>query len=219
MHATRHWTHHPLTRIGIVAAILLLAHYKWLPMPWRLPAVGLLAMAWIRIETGGLAAMGLRWPVSARTTLGWALLVTLAITCIVTPFVEPLVNRLTGTDVDYSGYGALKGNLPVALSLLGKAMLSAAIGEELVYRGFLLHQLSALFGGGRLAMVAAVVLGSAVFGYAHAPQGLSGMLVTGIAGAIAGAVWFASGRNLWAAMLAHALVDAWGIATLYYGWY
>lgn len=213
------WIHHPLTRIAVVVAILLLAYFRWLPMPWRQPAVALLAMLWIRVETGGLAAMGLRSPVSARGTLGWSLLAALIVIGLVTPFVEPLLNALTGTQADYSGYGALVGNLPAALSLIGKAMVSAAIGEELIYRGFLLHQLSALFGGGRVASLAAVAVGGAVFGLAHAGQGLVGVLLTGITGALFGALYFASGRNLWAMILAHALVDIWGVGTLYFGWF
>ena len=34
---------------------------------------------------------------------------------------------------------------------------------------------------------------------------------------IFGWVFFQSGRNLWAVMLAHALVDAWGVTMLYLG--
>lgn len=210
---------HPLVRAGVIALVLALCYLRWAPSIVRLPAIALLSLAWMRIETGGFARIGLAWPVDARATLRWALLITLIITVLITPVIEPWLTRLSGEEVDYSGYGPLLGNLSLALGLLGKAMLSAVIAEEVIFRGFLLHQLQALLGTARWVAPLVVVLGAVAFGVAHSAQGAVGMIVTGLAGAVAGAVYLASGRNLWATMLAHALVDIWGVGTLYYGWY
>src|SRR5690606_3641350 len=124
-----------------------------------------------------------------------------------------------GIEVDYSGYGPLRDNAPLVVVLGAQAWLSAAVGEELVFRGFLLHELASLFGANRRGRAVAVLVGAVVFGYAHANQELPGVLLTGIVGALMGAAYFASGRNLPALILAHGLIDTWGLYTLYLGWY
>ncbi|WP_228737514.1 CPBP family intramembrane glutamic endopeptidase, partial [Xanthomonas euvesicatoria] len=60
---------------------------------------------------------------------------------------------------------------------------------------------------------------SVVFGAMHASQGISGIALTGIVGAAFGYAYLRSNRNLLALILAHGLVDTWGVTTLYLGWY
>ena len=65
-------------------------------------------------------------------------------------------------------YDALKGNLPLLLFSLALVYVASSLGEEIVYRGFLVTRLSAIFGGkSRQAIGAALVLCSVVFGLAH----------------------------------------------------
>jgi membrane protease YdiL (CAAX protease family) len=52
----------------------------------------------------------------------------------------------------------------------------------------------------------------------HANQGLSGMVMTGLVGALFGFTYLCSERNLWPFVLAHGLIDTWGVAVLYLGW-
>lgn len=209
---------HPLVRVALVAAILTAAIVGWLPFPWRVPVVGALAMALVWLETGSLEAMGLGRPRSARETLGWSVFLLLAVVIVVARVISPILDALSGTSADLSVYGALRGNLELALGLLWKALLSAAIGEELVYRGFFLHHALALVGGSTAGRWLAVVAGGAIFGYAHLEQGWNGVVLTGITGALFCAVFLRSRRNLWALFLGHALMDTWGIASLYFGW-
>ncbi|WP_044103655.1 CPBP family intramembrane glutamic endopeptidase, partial [Xanthomonas citri] len=88
------------------------------------------------------------------------------------------------TKTDYSAYGALRNNAPAAMQLIGYAWISAAIGEELVFRAFLMHQLEALFDRVGLGRIGAAVAGGVVFGAMHASQGVSGVLLTGLVGAV-----------------------------------
>ena len=44
------------------------------------------------------------------------------------------------------------------------------------------------------------------------------MIDSGIAGLILGAAYMLSGRNLWAAILAHGFIDTVGVVSLYFGW-
>lgn len=213
---SRQW--HPLARAVLLLGVLALAYFPWLPFPWRMPAVGLLGVLLVWLETRSTAAAGLR-RCSVAATIGWTLGLLLIVVAVLDPLLEPAINWLTGTPTDYSAYGALKGNRDAALALIGGAWLSAALGEELVFRAFLLHQLAALWGRSRLAMPASVILGGAVFGLMHAAQGVSGVLLTGCVGMVFSYAYFRSNRNLLAMVLAHGLIDTWGVGTLYLGWY
>ena len=213
------FTRHPAFRVMLVCLVLGLSYFKWLPFPWRQPVVALIAIVLVLLTREPLAAIGFRWPVSIRSTIGWALVAVVVACGVITPFVEPFLNRVTGTPVDYSGYGELTGNLPAAMQLIAFAWLSAAIGEEIIFRGFLLHQTTALFGSSRAAAAGGVVLGATLFGLSHNAQGLVGMILTGLAGLLTGIVFLASHRNIWAIILAHGLIDVWGVLTLYFGWY
>jgi membrane protease YdiL (CAAX protease family) len=130
---------------------------------------------------------------------------------------ELLIGVLLETRSDLGGYGALAGNVDAALKLLALALTSAAIGEEILSRGFLLHQLTAILGEGAAKRWVAIIVGGVIFGAAHFMQGPIGMITTGLTGIIFGWAWFRSERNLWAMMLAHALVDSFGITMLYLG--
>jgi len=208
-----------LSALLLLIGVLALSYFKWLPFPWRQPVVALIAVSAVLLSREPLASIGFRWPVSIRSTVLWAL-VAVAFTCgVITPIIEPLLNRLTGTPADYSGYGELTGNLRAAAQLTAFAWLSAAIGEEVIFRGFLLHEASAVFGQSRTAQTVSVILGATLFGLSHNAQGLVGMLLTGLTGLLMGVVFLLSDRNVWSIILAHGLVDTWGVLTLFLGWY
>ncbi len=217
MHMGPSWMTHPLVRLGAIAVVLSLAYVQWLPFPWRMPIVGALGVTWVLVETRRWRAAGFGRQ-SLWATLGWTAALVVLVAGIVGPVLEPLVDRLTGTPVDYSGYGALRGNVPMARDLVLGAWLSAALGEELVFRAFLVHQLAALFRAKPMRGALATLVGGVVFGLMHADQGLAGIVLTGLVGALFCAAYLRSGRNLWALVLAHGLIDTWGVFTLYQGW-
>ena len=187
--------------------------------PWKVPLFAALALVIVWLETGSLEAVGLGkrrlLPIIGWAVVGWAI-VALGIGQVVSPIVE----ELAGVEPDYSAYGALKGNLDLALKLLAGAFISAMIAEEIVYRGFFLHQVTALIGDTWLMRAIAVILGGVVFALPHSEQGVSGMLIVGLTGAVLGWLFYRGGtRNLFIPMLAHALIDVWGISRLYLGIY
>lgn len=201
-----------------IAGVLALAHVAWIPFPWRMPVVGILGVALVWMETRSLTACGLQRP-RLRSLLLWSALLLVLVIGLITPLIAPLIEHLAGTKTDYSAYGALRGNLPAAAQLIGAAWLSAAVGEELVFRAFLMHQLDALRGRLRGGHVVAALLGGGVFGVMHASQGIAGIALTGLVGSVFGYVYLRSGRALWALILAHGLIDSWGVTRLYLGWY
>lgn len=82
--------------------------------------------------------------------------------------------------------------------------VTAGCCEELLYRGFLLAVLTALVPGTPTWVL--VLVGGAVFGLAHAYQGASGMLVTGVVGVVLAALYALTG-SLLLPILVHAAID------------
>ena len=84
---------------------------------------------------------------------------------------------------------------------------SAAFGEEMLFRGFFFSRLLQLTPKTGLGVGAALVLQTLLFGGVHLYLGLSGALVAGLLGLILGSVYLLGGRNLWACIVLHGLLD------------
>lgn len=84
------------------------------------------------------------------------------------------------------------------------AAATAGICEEILYRGFMMFYLVAVFP--RLGMPGAIILSSLFFGAAHFYQGLRGILATGFIGLIL--AWFyAMTGSLLLPIVVHGLID------------
>jgi membrane protease YdiL (CAAX protease family) len=95
---------------------------------------------------------------------------------------------------------------------------SAALGEELLFRGFFRSRLERLFGGRAPWAGVGAVLGQAVlFGLAHDNQGLGGILLTATSGLMLGVVCLAGQRNLIACIVLHALIDTISLTVVFLG--
>jgi membrane protease YdiL (CAAX protease family) len=79
---------------------------------------------------------------------------------------------------------------------------SAGFCEELVYRGYLQIQLTSFTG----SAIAGVVLQAALFGVAHADQGLPAVPRVALCGLVLGALARAR-KSLWPGILCHAGID------------
>lgn len=200
-------------------AIVFFLGLLFLPVtiPLRVLVLAGAALIWTLLESGNLKPVGLgRHRLSS--TLIWGVGLAVAVT-VLDEVVRPPIEQLLDMKPDYSAYGPLAGNVKAALHMLGFALTSAAIGEEVLFRGFLLHQLTAILGSGRGRQWIAIVAGGVIFGLGHLVQGPLGVFTSGIIGIIFGWAWFRTGRNLWAIILAHALIDVSGIGMLYFGRY
>lgn len=82
--------------------------------------------------------------------------------------------------------------------------VTAGVCEELLFRGFFLAYLQTLFPG--ISPWVLLIISSAVFGMAHLYQGRQGVLMTGLTGAMLGALYLATGSLVWP-MILHALMD------------
>lgn len=105
---------------------------------------------------------------------------------------------------DFSRYDAIVGNLSAAIAMALILPLTAAIPEEIIYRGFLIGRLEAILGDMWAAPVLAVAVQSLVFAVIHFQWGIGGILLAGVMGAIWGTAYMACGRNLWIVIMAHS---------------
>jgi membrane protease YdiL (CAAX protease family) len=165
----------------------------------------------------GWADVGLRRSARVGRTVGTAVLAALAILLAVRFAIVPLAVWITGAPLDTSAFEPIRGNLRLLLTWLALAWTLAAFGEEMVFRGYLMHRIADLAGGTGPAWAAALVVSSAFFGWAHAYQGPAGMVATGLIGALLALLYLRTGRNLWTVILCHALVDAIALTLVYFG--
>ena len=163
---------------------------------------------------------GRRWrtlvigkPSSLPRLLGYAVLalVTVYIAVIALGF---LLKILGVPPADFSLLQQLiDGNLTMYLwFLLPISWGSAAIGEEVLVRGFLLYRLE-----GMTNTVAAVLLQAVIFGAAHFYQGVAGMLTVFTVGLVFGIVYVKCGRHLLPVILAHGVIDTIAVTVLFLG--
>jgi uncharacterized protein len=129
----------------------------------------------------------------------------------------PALAWLTGKQPDLAQYQILAGNVKLALIGIALAWVLAAFGEELVYRGYLMNRIAELGRKTRGAWLVSLLLVSALFGFGHCQQGLTGVLEEGFAGLLLGLLYFASGRNLAVPIVAHGVEDTIDVVLLYFG--
>jgi membrane protease YdiL (CAAX protease family) len=162
------------------------------------------AVALIYLRGGTLADLGFRRPERWATVPFWVagiVIVFIAAQVLVPMLVSPFI---TLPAPDLSKYDSIVGNLPAAIAFALILPLTASIPEEIIYRGFLIGRLEAIFGASAGGAVAAVMVQAMVFGSIHFQWGLGGMFVTAIMGLIWGTAYLLCGRNLWIVILAHS---------------
>jgi membrane protease YdiL (CAAX protease family) len=163
-------------------------------------------------------SVGLARPRSWRRVAGLVVAGYLGVVCLNGLLVLLVFPRLGVASPAFDALGVLKGHPWVYVSWLLLAWSSAALGEELQFRGFLWSRLERLFGGGQAAGWATLIVQAGLFGLGHVYQGLGGVLATACAGLVLGAVFLAGRRNLVACMVLHGLIDTVSLTALFLGW-
>jgi membrane protease YdiL (CAAX protease family) len=194
--------------------------------------VGLLAMA--LVLTGGLlggwagGALVLLWAYRSHTPgreLGLALprhaillaLAGLLFGATFKLFTKSILQPLLGAPPINPAFHYLVGNTAALPGIAFYILVSAAVGEELFYRGYLFERLGRLLGTSVPARVATVGITTLLFALAHvAGQGKDGAVQAAITGAVFGAIYAATGR-LWFLVFAHAAFDLTAVGIIYGG--
>ncbi len=165
----------------------------------------------------GWGALGFAAPASWWPTVGLALGLGLALQLLSIGLVEPLSERWTGVAHDHSVVAGVRGSWRAFGLWMLLVWLVVAPLEEIVFRGFLMTEIARIVGTSPWATLLNVLLASTVFGLAHGYQGRSGMVSTGVVGAVLGWVFVASGFDVWLAILVHGFIDTIGIALIAVG--
>lgn len=166
----------------------------WTDFGWRVPP------QWARILLIGIAA-------------------GVAMECLELFVTQPLLVRVTGQMPDLSDAKALASSPKLFVAALILTWSLAAIGEELVWRGWFLNTVWNLLGSSRLAVVTGLTLMSVAFGYAHADQELPGIVENTINAFLLGSLYMLTGRNLLAPMVAHGMTDTVDMTMIFTGHY
>ena len=203
----------------LVAAAILAAGYAGILPFSATPFLLVFAVVSLRLRGEGARAVGLAFrPDWGRTALvgigagigyqGFSLYVA-----------EPAIARLTGRLPDVSLFAPLAGNVHFLLISLAVAWTLAAVGEEFVYRGYLLTRIARMLGNTPRTWLGALAVTSILFGVGHGYQGVAGMISAGLGGFAFGLLYLVTGRNLWVSVIAHGTMDTVGFLLLYLGKY
>ncbi len=175
-----------------------------------------MAVVSLLIRREPAAALGLKRPSSWPKVVGFALLGAVCLQLFDVGVLMPILNRVTGATIDYSGFAHLQGNLGQLLLLLALSWTLAALGEEIAYRGYLQKLLTDLFGDGPTGVWLTVGLSSLLFGLVHSEQGLIGVVVTTVDALFYSWLKRKFDGNLWATILAHGFYNSVGVIVFYF---
>jgi len=175
--------------------------------------IALVILLWARLTHKPWSELGFVRPRSWVTTIVVGILTGVAFKFCMKALVMPLL----GAPPVNQAYRHLTGNSAALPEMILTILLSAAFGEEVVFRGFLFDRFRRLFGTRPWATMLTVMLSAVLFGAAHwSGQGLPGVQQAVIVGLVFGAV-FARTRNLWGLMFVHAAFDLTAVWMIYYG--
>ena len=179
--------------------------------------VALLIFVAARLGLTGLAQFGFVIPENWPSTVLVGLLIGSGLSLLNIMLIGPLIENFTKQPHDVSIVDGVRGNWKSLLSWLALIWTFAAFGEELLYRGFLMSQLTKLLGASVLAFVLNVLLTSIVFGLSHSYQGRSGVWSTGFIGVFLGVIYILNGFNLWLPIVVHGAIDTFELLLMFLG--
>ena len=207
-----------ILEFAIIAALFAADAKGFVPFSKTLFILALVLVSW-RLRGVTWRDVGFRvyrnWPL----TLALGILGGVALEAIELFISQPFLVRVLHQQPDLSLLSAVRGNLKVLAILVALAWTLAAVGEEVVYRGYLMNRVAELFKPGATATAIGLATMSIVFGFAHAYQGVSGIIDEGFMGLLLGMMYLAGGRNLMIPIIAHGVQDTIDVVLLYLGSY
>jgi uncharacterized protein len=178
--------------------------------------VAIITIALVIWQRGdGMQALGFTRPESWTVTILLSLVLGILLALLSSLLVEPLTDRLTGSKHDHSMFDGLRGNFGALLKLLLLVWILVVFLEEVIFRGFLMLELSRLLGTGMVETAVNLLFSSILFGFGHWYQGKSGAMSTGIIGFLLGVIFIAGGYNIWLPILTHGFIDTFGLGLIY----
>jgi len=129
----------------------------------------------------------------------------------------PLITKLTGVPIDYSGFDELKGNLSYFLFFLLLVWATAGFGEEIIFRGYFMRQFVKFFGESKISIALNILIVTGFFGFMHSGQGITGQLVTWFVGALIALIFYIRKYDLWFVIAVHGFFNTLALTCFYFG--
>jgi membrane protease YdiL (CAAX protease family) len=210
-----------IAELAVVGLIFLADWYRWHHLIRVNKTPYLFLLGWISLRLRGLRwkSLGLTLDGTWARTLAIGSLLGIAMELLELFVTQPLLVRLLHKWPDLSAFRPLAGNWKVLAISIPLVWVLAALGEELVYRGYLMNRMADLFGPTRTGWGMSLIIVSGVFGLAHFGQGATGQIENVIAGLLLGGVYLLGGRKLAVPILAHGVQDTIDVLLIFLGRY
>jgi membrane protease YdiL (CAAX protease family) len=164
------------------------------------------------------SALGLyREKFTAKNLLVIAPLVAFGLFVLYVFALVPGIELLTGVPIDYSSMQHLNGDLSTTIIWLLIVWATAAFGEEIIFRGYLMRQFVKFFGYNKISIAINILIISSFFGYMHMQQGITGQLVAGSTGALFSIIFYMRKYDLWFTIMVHGFFNTLGLLSFYFG--
>lgn len=128
--------------------------------------------------------------------------------------IQPVVSFAFNEPADYSSFKIIEGNLVLYFKWLFNMWISAAVGEELLFRGYAFAQLKKIIGDKKTLII---ILSAILFSVPHLYQGISGLVITFLFG-IFFALLYNKYQNIWINIIVHGLIDTLFLTLSYLGY-
>jgi len=203
----------------IFGSFLVIGHNVFRVVPNEVPFLFLLFWISTLVRKGRWSAAGLQRPTSWLRTFWLALAAAVILLLGSELIIQPIATHFWPAHENVSS--VLK--IPVhdwklGLRSLAIVWIFAGFGEEIGYRGYLLPRAAELGNRSKPAYILAMLYVAVLFGLAHFYKGPAGVMDSTYSGLVLGGFYLLSGRNLWAAILAHGLVDTAAVVAIFMGW-
>jgi membrane protease YdiL (CAAX protease family) len=203
----------------VLGAFIVIGHNVVHILPNEVPILFVLFWVSLWLRDGGWSVAGLTRPKSWRKTVVMAIVAAAALLLGSQFVIEPLAGHLWHKPEEVSSLLKVPAyDWKFALRNLAFVWVFAGFGEELGYRGYLLTRAADLGNRSKSAYVAAMIYVAVLFGFGHFYKGPTGIMDSTYSGLVLGGVYLFSGRNLWAAILAHGMTDTIVVLFVFMGW-
>jgi len=194
---------------GIVVGLLVVAGGVVAP-----PLGALLVFLWVWLSRAPFADIGLKRPGSWLGAIAVGVVAGVALKLLMKAVVMPYAGAPDSGLI----YQHVRSDLNAFLIEVPQMIVLAGFAEEVVFRGFFINRLTALFGSSIASSIAMVAVTAAVFGPIHyVAQGFFGALQATIVGVLFATIYLLNGRRLWALVFAHGAFDVCALYLIYSG--
>lgn len=207
-----------VVELALVVSLVVADLHRMVPFS-KTPFYFVLAWISLRVRRVGWRGVGFALPGGWARAIGLGTVAGIVLETFSSSVVEPGLARLFAKPADLSDFRPLVGNATLLLVVLAANWTLAAFGEELVYRGYLMNRVAGLGGGTPRAWAASLVAVSALFGWGHVDQGLTGQVQAAFDGLALGLLYLAGGRNLLVPIVSHGVSNSLAFVLIYFGRY